>query len=188
MKNKMIKNLIASLIIPIFINQQLVAQQNTLDTIVKDFNNDKVIDTLINYYSSGSSCSGRTVSIINGKTKEKFELNNNGCFSTFTKKIRIPKNLILKSNKFFLDTIKEKLLPVKRDSMDASLKWLISSELNLKQLDSHALFNIVAKPKTNWQPNINIPKSYYVNIYGDTLQKLEPLNKESSITKKGQGF
>ena len=184
----MIKNLIVLLLVLSGINQ-LAAQRHTLDTIVKDFNNDKVLDTLINSYGSGSACGGRTVSIVNGKTKKKFKLSNYGCYATFTKKIRIPENLTSKSNHFFLDALKEKLLPKKRDSMGSSLKWLISGELNSKRLDSHPLFDIIANPKTNWQSTIlNMPKTYYVTIYGDTLQKLETINKEHSISKKGQGF
>ncbi len=49
------KRIILLLIILISINQPLVAQQYTSDTIVKDINHDKVVDTLINNESRGSA-------------------------------------------------------------------------------------------------------------------------------------
>ncbi len=183
------KNLIIILVILICIQKQLIAQQNTFDTIVRDLNNDKVMDTLINYYESGSSCGGRTISIINGKSQEKNSLNNYGCYNTFTKKIRIPESLTLRANRLFLDVFEENLLPQKRAHMDSSLKWLISAELNLKQLDAHPFFNIIASPKTNWQSSIlAVPEAYYLNISGDTLQRLIGKTKENFRTKNEQGY
>ncbi len=174
------------LIILISINQPLVAQRYTLDTVVKDINHDKVVDTLINEFSSGSAFGGRTITIINGKTKEKFELSNYHGYSSLTRSIIIPENLTLKSNRFFLDVFKEKLLPPKKGRMEASLGWLLSAELNRKQLESDSLFKYIAKPKTNWEPRINIPEPYYIEVSGDTLKKLQP--EERSISKNTQGF
>ncbi len=65
---------------------------------------------------------------------------------------------------------------------------MLSGELNLKPLESDSLFRYVAKPKTNWEPQISIPKPYYIEVSGDTLKKLQPIYQQRSIPKNAQGF
>lgn len=181
------KTFINLLLLIITISKQLNAQQNSLDTIVKDFNKDKINDVLINDFSSGSSTASRIITIIDGKTNEEFSLTNEGDFSSFLNVITIPENLTLKENDIFLEAIKEKILPKKRDSIDSSLKWLLSGALSLKRLDTHPFFNLIAYPKTRWKTNFfDIPERYYINISGDTLRKLDGINDSSLKGKKAK--
>lgn len=184
------KKIIALLLI-LGIPKMLTAQPYGLDSIVKDFNNDKINDKLYTSFNNGSYVSDHVVSIINGKTKEEFSLVNEGGYSSFIRFIRVPDNLTLKKNSVFLDTIKKRILPKKRDRIDGSLKWLISGALSLKRLDSHAFFDLIAYPKNDWQPTIPYfpKKSYYIDISGDSLNTLEPpVYKEDLKNKNTKSF
>ena len=184
----MIKRISLIVLILHGIHQNLIGQY-TSDTIIKDFNNDKIVDTLIDFREMGSACAGRTVSIIDGKTNEKFTLNNDGCYSSFTNVIKVPKNLNLKKNSLFLAAIKDKSLPNKRDHIDSSLKWLLSGNSNVRILESHPYFDIIANPKTAWQPNIlEIPDSYYIDSFEYSLQSEDFKNKNPTVTEKNQEY
>ncbi|WP_405266696.1 hypothetical protein [Cellulophaga sp. Ld12] len=168
------KKSILFLLILIGLPQLAMAQQYKIDTTVVDFNKDTVLDTLINYYEYGSACSGGDASIINGKTKEKLTLYNEGCYSSFTRFIRVPTALNLETNAPFLKVLKDTVLPKKRGRPDSSLNWLLSGSLSLKVVEEHPLFDRIAVPKTNWIPNeLNLPEPYYITVSGDTLQKLD---------------
>ncbi|KGK29172.1 hypothetical protein [Cellulophaga sp. E6(2014)] len=152
----------------------LIAQRYKTHTTVIDFNKDTVLDTLINYYEYGSACSGGDASIINGKTKEKLTLYNEGCYSSFMRLIRVPTALNLEINAPFLKVLKDTVLPKKRSRPDSSLNWLLSGSLSLKVVEEHPLFDRIAAPKTNWIPNeLTLPEAYYITVSGDTLQKLD---------------
>ena len=166
----------------------LIAQYR-LDTIVADFNNDKVIDTLIDEYESGSTFGGRSVTITNGKTNETFTLSNYGCYCNFKQIVPIPNALTLDANSAFFEVLKEKVLPKKRAQPDSSLEWMTSATFNLKQVKSHALFDRIISPKTNWQSKPpTIPETYYNTVFGDTLQKLSATIKDNLTASQTKGF
>ncbi|WP_165750364.1 hypothetical protein [Cellulophaga sp. Z1A5H] len=170
------KKSILFLLILVGLPQLTMALQYKIDTTVVDFNKDKVLDTLINYYEYGSSCSGGDVSIIHGKTKEKFTLYNEGCYSSFTRFIRVPTALNLETNAPFLKVLKDTILPKKRGHPESSLNWLLSGTLSLKVVEEHPLFDRIAAPETSWIPNeLTLPEAYYITVSGDSLQKLDLL-------------
>lgn len=181
------KSLLILLII-ISVHNQLVAQYR-IDTIATDFNKDQVVDTLIDSYEIGSTFGGRDLKLISGKTNEEFELSNYRCYCSFKNVITLPQKLLLKENKPFLNQLEEKLLPPQRDAIDSSLEWLISAELTVQPLDSHPLFECIVEPTTRWEENrLTIPKTYYVPVSGDTLQRLDVRNKNDSKIKRTQGY
>lgn len=171
-------------------NQFIVSQSYKRDSIIKDLNNDKVTDTLVSFYESGSNFGGREVSIINGKTNEKFTLSNYGCFCDYKNLIRISDSLGLKKNKLFLDAIKKEILPAyKAKQPDATLQWMLSGQLSLKPLKNDSLFDLIASPKTKWQSHVlEIPKPYYIEISRDTLQKITPEEGKVAINESSKAF
>lgn len=163
--------------------------QSSINTIKADVNNDKIVDTLIDKYNSGSNFAGNDVTIINGKTNEEFMLSNYGCFCSFTKVIRVSDSLQLDKNKAFLNVLKEKVVTQKKDTIDASLEWLISASFNNNRLDGHPYFSAIFNPKTAWKTHKPfIPEPYHIEITGDTLQKLDIEYKGSAVTENPTGF
>lgn len=168
------------------ISQSLISQ-NSLDTIFKDFNNDQIVDTLINEWSSGSAFGGRDLTMINGKTNEKFKLSNFGSYSSFKRVVAVSDELNLDKNKPFLEVMKAILLPEKRQLIDSSLEWMLSAQFHNERLKEHTFFDLIAQPKTQWESQIlKFPKPYYIHVSGDTLQHMiseldsEALKKSSN--------
>lgn len=156
----------------IFLFPTIVIGQNP-KTIIKDFNNDGYIDTLKSYYDRGSSFGGTYVTLINGKTKENFELDDFGCFCDIKKIILIPPKLRKASNKPFLEVIKKELLPAKMNMPDASLQWLITANVNSKKLSDNIYYDLLIKAPPQWTSGkIKLPSTYYIDVKGDTLHKL----------------
>ncbi|WP_108870132.1 hypothetical protein [Aquimarina aquimarini] len=153
-----------------------------------DFNNDKAVDTLKSFYEGGSSFGGKHVQIINGKTNEMHELTNDGCFCEIKKTILIPSELNKTENQLFLETIKEQLLPEKKNVPDPSLDWIIRSSFSNNKLDNNSFFDLIIDPQTNWVNNkFEYPYNYYIDIKGDTLNQLH--NTPKRFTKKdNKGF
>jgi hypothetical protein len=146
-------------------------QDSTL--VVKDFNKDGYQDTLISYYSRGSGCWTTYVTLINGKTKEIFELETPGFYGHIKQIILIPPKLLEKSNKQFLEAMKKELLPSKKDKPDASLQWLITANLNSKKLSNNNYYDLIIKVPPQWiSDEIKFPSPYYIDVKGDTLRKL----------------
>ena len=176
------------LLLCLFSNYILIAQFST-NSIAQDFNGDKVVDTLINEYESGSNFGGHNVTMINGKTNQKFTLSNYGCYCDFKKVVTIPNALTLDFNNTFLEVLKEKVLPNKREHPDSSLQWMISANFNIKKLKSHPLFDLIIKPTTDWKTSkLNIPETYYIPIYRDTLHRLNTIIKEDLTINQNKGF
>ena len=183
-----IKTIFAFLLIIICNTQQLSAQYS-LDTTVVDYNNDKILDTLITDFSTGSTFGGTEYTIINGNTNEKYKLGNFGCYCSLRRITLLDKNLTVQKNKSFLTALKDLALPKKSDSIDHSLQWMISAEFNYKALDDHPFYDYIISPKTHWQKQpLEIPESYYIEISGDTLQKFIGLDKDNPITKNTKGY
>lgn len=156
----------------IFLFPTIVFGQNP-KVIFKDFNNDGYIDTLKSYYDGGSGFGGTYVTLINGKTNENFELNNFGCFCDIKQIILIPPELRKADNKPFLEIIKKELLPEKMNIPDASLQWLVTSNINNKELSDNAYYDLLINTPPKWiSGRIKLPKTYYIDVKGDTLHKL----------------
>lgn len=141
--------------------------------VIKDFNNDGYSDTLSSFYDGGSMFDGIYVTLINGKTKEKIELERSGCFCDIKGFVLIPPELKTESNRPFLEVTKDELLPEKMNKPDASLEWLISSNLHYKELSDNLYFDLVINSPIKWiSGKINPPETYCIDIKGDTLHKL----------------
>jgi dTDP-4-dehydrorhamnose 3,5-epimerase-like enzyme len=151
-----------------------------------------VVDTLKSFYEGGSGFGGRYVQIINGKTNEIYELTNDGCFCEIKHTVLIPPELNKTENRFFLETIKEQLLPEKRTSPDPSLDWMIKSSFSNVKLDSNSFFDLIIDPQISWINNeFEYPHSYYLEIEGDTLTQLydTPYEAPEWLNKKDiKGF
>ena len=156
----------------IFLFPAIVFGQNT-KTITKDFNNDGYIDTLKSYYDGGSGFGGTYVTLINGKTKENFEIDDFGCFCDIKQIILIPPELKKANNKPFLEVIKKELLPKKMNMPETSLQWLITANMNSKELSDNIYYDLLIKIPPQWvSGKIKLPGTYYVDVKGDTLSKL----------------
>lgn len=141
--------------------------------VIEDYNNDGYMDTLTSYYDGGSTYGGRFVTVINGKTKEKFEMDNFGGYYEMKQVVYIPPKLQRPENKSFLDAIKKELLPIKADFTEASLQWLITANMNRKTLRNHLYFDLLIFSPTNWiEGKIKTPNSHYIEISGDMAKKL----------------
>jgi len=180
-----------TLLITIFLFPALIFGQNP-KSIIKDFNNDGYKDTLKTYYDGGSGFGGTYLSLINGKTKEIFELDDFGCFCDIKKIILIPPKLMQLRNKPFLEAIKKELLPARRNFPDASLQWLISANINNKKLSNNSYYDLFIKTPPQWIPGkIELPNTYYIDVSGDTLQKLYFADNEKPTwynPKKNKGW
>ncbi|WP_299213122.1 hypothetical protein [uncultured Aquimarina sp.] len=148
----------------------------------KDFNRDGIIDTL----KSGSGY----VQVINGKTKEKHELSDYGCFCDIKELVYIPSELGKTENKPFLEVMKKELLPTKRSNPDASLAWMINGAFSNSKLKNNSIFNTIYDPQVPWNTtkykNID---NYYIEIKGDTLKKLAPFySNAEQVDGNAKGF
>lgn len=149
------------------------------DIKIKDFNQDGHIDTLEINNDSGSGFGGKYVTLINGKTKEIFELNDFSCFCEIINVIPIPDKLLLKENIAFYNVLKNELLSTEQDPIDPSLDWLLGAYLNWKILQDNPYFDIVIKSPLKWRNgDIKLPSLNYINLQGDTLKKISKLKKD----------
>jgi len=95
--------------------------------IIKDINSDGVNDTLRWKYDGGSGFGGNYYALVNGKSKEKFELDTWGCFCMSWITVPIPPALLKAQNKTFLSALKKQILPVVRKIPDPSLSWIFNA-------------------------------------------------------------
>ncbi len=163
--------------------------QSRIDTTRVDFNNDKIIDTLIDNYSSGSNFGGSDFTIIDGKTKEEYTLSNYGCYCSFTNLITVPDSLLLEKNASFFDVLRTKAVTQKRDTIDATLEWLLSASFNSKYLKEHSYFKTIFNPKTKWESHkAFLPESYHIEVSGDTLQQLTSQYEKKPVSESSKAF
>jgi hypothetical protein len=165
----------------IFILFPFLMTSQSAELIESDFNQDGSLDTLESYYDGGSGFGGTYVTLTDGRTQTKFELNSFGCFCDIKKVILIPQELYLPKNKPFLETIKTKLLPKKETEADPSLQWLISAHSNHSYLTDHPFFDLVIKSPPDWiTGDIQIPETYSIEIDGEKIQALYTQETEYS--------
>jgi hypothetical protein len=148
------------------------AQEND-KSIKKDFNNDGVVDRLNISDFSGSESSESSISVLNGKTKEKYEINHTYNFGEIESLIIIPNKLLNPKNKKFLELFKEYLLPSLKKRPDPSLEWIIDAHLGYSDLSDNSVFGFLFDKPFKWHTGKMIkPTNYYINIGGDTLDQL----------------
>src|SRR5690606_33551523 len=92
--------------------------QDNINITSGDFNKDGVIDTLKTFYDGGSGFGGNYVGVVNGKTNEYYELNDDRCFCEIKHTVIVPPELDKLENKPFLEKIKSELLPRRRNQAD----------------------------------------------------------------------
>ncbi len=166
------KQILILLVFNMFIILQAAAQYNKTEEIA-DFNNDKVMDTLRSQYNGGSTFGGVYVKIIDGKTNEIFELNNDGCSCQMIYYINVPEKLLLPQNKYFYNVLKEQLLPKKQNKPDASLQWILNGLKTNKELIDNPYFSLIIDPEPKWERmKKTLPKSYFLPISKKTLHTL----------------
>lgn len=150
-----------------------------VSTKIADFNLDGVKDTLTSLYDGGSGFGGTIVTLVNGKTNERHEIDGTGSFSEIWHSILIPDELQKDANKRFLEEIAKELLPEKRLTPDPSLHWIINANISHKQLMDNPIFDLVINAPMVWTPDpIFWPVTYYVEIGEDTLKELQFHEKE----------
>lgn len=143
-------------------------------SIYKDFNNDGFVDSLLTINDTRNGFGFRLVRLTNGKTNEKFKLDNIGYFCDIKQIILIPPDLRKECNKSFLESIKKELLPEKKNVPDASLQWLINANVNHKTLSNNIYYDLVIYTPTKWilGNKIELPSTYYIDIKGNDLHQL----------------
>jgi len=151
---------------------------------VKDLNNDEVSDTL--------KIGRGYVQIINGKTKEKHELTDYGCFCEIKQVVTIPESLHKIENKPFLEVMKKELLPTYRSKPDASLEWMIKGAFLNTKLNNNPFFSHIYDTKVSWNNGkyLNNLDVYYINIEGDTISRLQTpfYNEKEQVDIHTKGF
>ncbi len=174
------------IIILFFVSSSILAQYNKKE-IIKDYNNDRIKDTLRSYFEGGSSFGGTFVEIINGKTKETFKLNNDGSSSQIKRIILVSEKLLEPKNKLFFEALKSKLLYNKGKTIDPSLKWILNGIYANKKVKNNPYFNFIIDPKTKWSNGkIKLPNNYYITISGDSLSKINRQNENFSERLKAE--
>lgn len=145
----------------------------TVERIEKDLNQDGFHDILESYYDGGSGFGGTYVTLTDGSTVKKHEINSYGCFCDIKKVILIPQELLQNKNKPFLEALKSELLPKRATEADPSLQWLITAHLNHKFLIEHPIFDLVIESPIYWiSGEMKLPGSYYIEIDGEKIQAL----------------
>ena len=151
----------------------ITAWSQDTETIHEDFNGDGFVDVLSCYYSEGSGFGGRYCELKNGASNEIYEVNTHGCFCEIKNAILIPPALRKEENKSFLEAIKRKLLPEWRDSADPSLQWIINANNSNYELSYNNYFDLILFSPTYWvEGNIELPRTYYIDLKGETLNQL----------------
>ena len=173
----------------IFLAPAILSGQNPA-TLIKDFNGDGFKDTLTTYYDGGSGFGGKFISLINGKSKEIFEIDNNSCFCEILNIIPISNNLLKKENSSFLKIIEKELLPEKKEPTHPSFVWLLNAYLNTTQAQNNTYFDKIIKSPMKWNSgNIDLPDISYMKVKGDTTRYFLNLknNSDSNYSEK-QGW
>lgn len=139
----------------------------------EDFNLDGYIDTLKCHYEGGSGFGGRYCTIINGKTKKIFELDNFGGFSNIKQSMLIQSELLSEKNEKFLAVFISELLPPKKETPDPSFQWIIESTKTLKKLKNNQYFDLIFAPQLQWNiGNFILPYNYYIELSGNNFNLL----------------
>ena len=139
------------------------------DKVIKaDLNNDGVIDKAITTKDWGSSISTTSIQFIDGKSKRKYEFS--GLYSTgsFFTIIYAPNVLNNSGRQQLGDT-----LFGRRDTVDASLKWLIDACSNTKKINDSQLIDFATNYTPVWiSGEPRLPESYYSILKNSDFEKL----------------
>ncbi len=160
--------------------------------ISEDYNDDGIEDTLKCSYEIGSNFGGRDCQLIDGKTQTKFGLSNYGCFCKIKQHIAISPELTRPENSAFFDILKREILPIKKQTPDASLQWLINSSFASHVVKDNPNLDLIFNPDIKWSIDApEAPSTYYIQMSTDSLIKLVPnKNKVRRQDKQShyQGF
>ncbi len=141
----------------------------------EDYNNDGIDDTLKCSYEIGSNFGGRDCQLIDGKTQTKFGLSNYGCFCKIKQYIVVSPKLFKSENSAFFDKLKTEILPIKRQTPDASLQWLINSSFSSHVIKDNPNLDFIFDPDIKWSMDpLEAPSTYYIQMSTDSLNKLVP--------------
>ncbi len=147
---------------------------------VSDINGDKVLDTLFGYRDTGSGYLGENIIAVNGKTLERFQVDNTTSYHCETlKKVFIPNRLLLPKNKSFYKKIKDKILQCDnysycnyKESKDTpmTLDWLLNYTIK-KVKNSDYVEKILIPKKSNWHllKKVDTLEHYYTFLDKNTL-------------------
>ena len=128
----------------------LWAQSHRENKIIEDINQDGYIDTLFYTRDMGSGFSFRLVSLKNGKTQERLEIQNEYCHCQIKDVVYFPPALAIPENELFLQKIIETAFSIQEHAPDLSLQWIIQSSASIQKLEAHSLFDLILNPKTVW--------------------------------------
>ena len=141
----------------------------------EDYNNDGIDDTLKCSYEIGSNFGGRDCQLIDGKTQTKFGLSNYGCFCKIKQSIMVSAELFKPENITFFETLKKEILPIKKQTPDASLQWLINSSFSSHVIKDNPNLDLIFDPNIKWGIDSHeAPSTYYIQMSTDSLNKLVP--------------
>lgn len=145
--------------------------------VKRDLNGDGIADSLIRKGEWASEGSSKAVTVIDGKTGEKFSAVLSGSFSEFIEVIPIDSRLLKEENRDFYTAVKKELLKSpERRVPDGSLKWLLESRLvePLVPLVKPPLFSRRVFFNPIWKSGIiQAPDTYYLLIDAATGEPLD---------------
>jgi hypothetical protein len=141
---------------------------NQTKNVSKDFNKDGVIDKVIITKDWGSSISTTDIQYSDGKSKRKYEFSGQYSSGSFFTIINAP-NVLDNSGREQLGD----MLFGRRDTIDASLNWLIDACSNIKKIKDSQLVDFATTYSPVWitgEPKL--PESYYSILSNNKFEKL----------------
>ena len=144
-------------------------KENCIEDI-KDFNKDGIKDTLYYYEDGGSGFDGNYVLLENGKTHDRFCIDDEDCICSVLKVVPIPYELLTSKNKPFLKAMEKCLFEKNNFSKkmpDASLEWLITAYRNHNKTDGKFIEEVYRVPVKWYKGKLTLTGNYYFPIQGE---------------------
>ncbi|WP_298759514.1 hypothetical protein [uncultured Psychroserpens sp.] len=146
--------------------------QNSLSdtiSIVNDFNNDNISDSLTIYTFRKTT---ESIKVYNSLTKQSFTIGGRGSYNwskaNFLEIIPLPEELVIPANEILLDTIIQYLLP-NFSEPDPSLDWLIAGYQNKVIDTTDNLFSMTLTCPISKHDTFSYPEASFKIISKDTL-------------------
>ncbi|MCE3227681.1 MAG: hypothetical protein K0S32_2232 [Bacteroidetes bacterium] len=156
----------------LFIAFGFYSQEAKTEFIVKDFNSDGSTDSLKWFYDGGSGFGGYYYTLVNGKTKERVEVNTFACFCQINNVILIPQSLKKKENQGFLDALEKQMLPEKKLQADPSLQWILDGTMSSKEMASGPFEKVFLSPPQWKKFPLSEPGYYSMKLKGELLKRM----------------
>ncbi|MBK8492401.1 MAG: hypothetical protein IPL49_16320 [Saprospirales bacterium] len=132
---------------------------------IADFNRDGAPDTLSHFDDSGSGFGGRYITLSDGQSGARFELNTFGCFCEIRREVGFPQGLDTAFRKAI-----ETLFPPKKATPDGSLNWIIYGLDHRKEIENSTYFKEVIPFPNDWIAGpIELPSVYSLDLGADSL-------------------